>query len=329
MTKDDSTLVDMVALARENALADAMLTKPGMRKVIAPAKVNLYLGIGERMDAGFHAVENVLHAVMLHDIVYVRAVPGDAGQGLRIAVVCAGKGDVAAPQIAPEDNIAYRATQLLAERLGRNADETVEIAIEKHVPHQAGLGGGSSDAAAVLVGLADAWGIDEGDPALVSVAHELGSDVAFFLQGGCALFDGRGESFVRSLAPRRESIVIVKPDAGLSTAAVYAEHDAHPVSVDAADRERMSAAQSASEVPFVNNLAFAAERLMPELETVRTWLEGQDGVESALLCGSGSSTFALCTDFSTASAVAAKAQANGWWARATSLSSVRASVIPR
>lgn len=328
MTKEnDATLVDMVAIARENALADAMLTRPGMCKVVAPAKVNLFLGIGDKLDNGYHEATNILHAVMLHDVVYVRSVPSDAGQGLSITVFCTGKEGVEPPAIEPEENIAYRAVSQLAEALGRTADETVEVVIEKHIPHQAGLGGGSSDAAATLIGLAKAWDVSRDDPALVAVARKLGSDVAFFLEGGCALFDGTGDSFVRSLAPRRESVVLVKPEGGLSTRAVYSEFDADPVraTFDAFDQAMRT--QEAAGVPLVNTLAAAAERLMPELARVRSWLEEQAGVGETLLCGSGSSTFAVCDDFATACAVAAQAQARGWWARATSFSSIKASVV--
>lgn len=328
MTKDaDASLVDMVALARENALADAMLTRPGMRKIIAPAKVNLFLGIGNRLETGYHEVENVLHAVMLHDVVYLRSVPRETGSGLRVTVACSGKEGVQAPDVSPEENIAYRAAHLLAEALGRAVDEEVEIIIEKHIPHQAGLGGGSSDAAAVLVGLCDAWGIAENDPAVAKVARALGSDVAFFLEGGCALFEGTGDRFAKSLEPRRDSILIVKPDAGLSTAAVYRAFDDQPSAMDADAAARMRAATAAADVPLENNLAPSAERLLPELADIRLWLSAQEGVLDVLLCGSGSSTFALCADFQTACAVAAKAQMNGWWARATALSRARASVM--
>ena len=324
----DPQLVDMVAIARENALADAMLSRPGMVKVVAPAKVNLFLNVGEVRDDGYHGVENILHAVMLHDIVYVRTVPGDQGQGLRIAIMCSGRDGVEAPDIAPEDNIAHRAVTALAEAIGRAQDETVEVAIVKRIPHQAGLGGGSSDAAATLAGLAHVWGVDLNDPAIERTARRLGKDVAFFLRGGCALYDEAGEAFVRTLAPRHESVVLVRPEGGLSTAAVYREFDCAPYPIDPDLRSRAIGADDAASVPFANNLAPAAERLMPELERVRTWLESQDGVTEALLCGSGSTTFGVCDDFATACAVAAKAGAQGWWARATSFSGIRSSVVP-
>ncbi len=328
MTRQGTGPVDMTAIARERALDDALLSRPGMIRVIAPAKVNLFLSVGAPRGDGMHAVDTVLHAVLLHDVVLMRSTPAAPGSGRSVAVACMGRDGVEPPAIAPEDNIAYRAVEALAAATGRTADEAVEIVIEKHVPCQAGLGGGSSDAAATLSGLARLWGIDPGDPVLGETARSLGADVAFFLFGGCARFEGAGERLAGLLEPRRESVVLVKPDAGLSTGAVYAEHDRRPALADAAASDAALCARVARDVPLANNLAAAAERLMPELARVREWLEAQSGVRGALLCGSGSSTFAVCDDFETAAGVAARAQAKGWWARATSFTSARAMPVP-
>ena len=328
MSDKNADPVDMVAIARENALADALLSRPGMLKVIAPAKVNLFLSIGGTRNDGMHEALNVMHTVMLHDVVFVRCQPASIGSGRSISVACMGRDGVEPPAIEPEQNIAYRAAAQLAEACGRGADESVEIVIEKHIPHQAGLGGGSSDAAATLAGLAHLWGLAPDDEAVLDVARTLGSDVPFFLHGGCALFEGAGERFAKSIEPRRGSLVIVKPSTGLSTAAVYRAFDEKPYVIGKSTVAEAVRAEQAGGVPLENGLAAAAERLMPELGRIRTWLEAQDGVLSALLCGSGSSTFALCTDFATASGVAAQARAQGWWARATSFTSARATPIP-
>ena len=328
MSRQGNDPIDMVAIARENALADALLSRPGTIKVIAPAKVNLALSVGDVRSDGMHEVSNVLHAVMLHDVVFMRSLPAEPGSGLSIAVSCIGRDGVEAPVLAPESNIAYRAVERFAEASGRAEDEKIEIVIEKHIPYQAGLGGGSSDAAATLAGLVQLWDLPRDAEVVDTVARSLGSDVPFFLRGGCALFDGVGERFVRALAPARESLVIVKPEGGLSTAAVYAEHDRDPRALDDAIVDAVCAADRAQDVPLANNLAVAAERLMPELACVRSWLEAQAGVRAALLCGSGSSTFAVCDDFATASSIAARAQAKRWWARATSFTAARACPIP-
>lgn len=87
-----------------------------------------------------------------------------------------------------ESNIVAKAVRLLAEKLERTADETVVACLEKHIPAEAGLGGGSSDAAAALLGAAHLWGVPADDPRIEEAARSLGADVAFFLHGGCACF---------------------------------------------------------------------------------------------------------------------------------------------
>ncbi|MBP3867207.1 MAG: hypothetical protein J6D25_05295 [Eggerthellaceae bacterium] len=113
---------------------------------------------------------------------------------------------------------------------------------------------------------------------------------------------------------------------GIPTAA-YRTFDESPVAIPDAIAEQAQTAESADEIEPFNNLAPASEKLMPELADIRTWLEGQPGVESALLCGSGSCTFAVCDDFATACQVVADARKRGLWARATSFGSARAIVV--
>lgn len=200
--------------------------------------------------------------------------------------------------------------------------------IEKHIPTQGGLGGGSSDAAAVLVGLAQRWGLAPDDDRVEEVARSLGADVAFFLRGGCAQLGGAGEAFRRSLASSSQAVVLVKPSEGVSTAEAYRTFDEHPVAVPPALLETAAAAAAAADVPLFNNLAPAAEALLPELAEVRAWLAERAGVDAVLLSGSGSATFALVGSFSEASRIATEATSRGWWARPTTLSGLRAARVP-
>ena len=190
------------------------------------------------------------------------------------------------------------------------------------------MGGGSSDAAAALVGAARLWGIPEDDPLIEEAAHELGSDVAFFLHGGCACFTGTGELFDHELEVMKKPLVLVKPESGVSTAEAYRTFDGNPQKVDKDAAAAAEAAQTACDVPLVNNLSPAAESVLPELADVRAWLHRQAGVEASLLCGSGSTTFAVCRDFNVACSVAAAAQSRGWWARTTMFGSLKAAVVP-
>lgn len=290
----------------------------GWTKVIAPAKVNLHLAIGQKRPDGYHDAATVMHALALHDVVYLRR-----ADALAVRMV-AGDGNVEVPQLATEENLAARAIMRLAEALGLPAcDANLEVRIEKNIPAQAGLGGGSTDAAAALVGAAKIWGVAPGHPALEEVARTLGADVAFNLHGGCAYLEGTGDTLVHALEPSKRTVVLVKPEGGVSTALAYRTFDESPALATVEQAERVRATMHADEVALFNNLAPAAETILPELADMRTWLVEQPGVEGALLCGSGAATFALCADFASACAVVTAARLRGWWARATALSSAR------
>lgn len=298
----------------------------GWLKLIAPAKVNLHLAIGARRADGYHDAVSVMHALNLHDVVYMRRKPADAedaGKPLTRLVAC---GDVDVPDLPSDDNIATKAVTMLAERLGRDG-AGIEIRIEKNIPAQGGLGGGSSDAAAALVGAARLWGIDPADSAIEQVARQLGSDVAFFLHGGCSCYEGTGDVFVRALEPSKRAIALVKPVGGVSTAEAYRAFDAQPQPIPPELAAQVKTAMVADDIMLFNNLAPASEALMPQLADIRTWLLSQPGVASALLCGSGATTFAVCDDFARACQVVAEARKQGWWARATSFGSARALIV--
>ena len=333
--------VDMVATARAVQQEADGWGGPGLLKLIAPAKVNLFLGIGPRRSDDYHEATSILHAIALHDVLYVRRAPTPerlAGAGeaalagpvgnVRVGIECIAREGLEPLPVPAAENIVFRAVDALACELGREDEGAVEIRLEKHIPYQAGLGGGSSDAAAALLGMAHVWGVAPDDPVLERVARRLGSDVAFFLHGGCACFGGAGERFDHALAPMKKSLVLVKPTEGMSTAAAYRSFDEDPRRVDEDALAKARQAACALDVPLFNNLAPASERLMPELEDVKAWVQAQPGVEDALLCGSGSTTFAVVESLNAACRLTAAAQAKGWWARSTTFGSLRAALVP-
>ena len=96
--------------------------------------------------------------------------------------------------VPARENIVFKAIDLLARKADISYDDAINVRIEKNIPHEGGLGGGSSDAAAALIGAARLWGISEDDSLIEEAAHELGSDVAFFLHGGCARLHRHGRA---------------------------------------------------------------------------------------------------------------------------------------
>lgn len=284
----------------------------------APAKVNLFLGVGPQRQDGYHAVTTVMHTLDLADTLTVSPASG-------LTVVC--EPDIG---LAAEDNIVWRAASALASALGREPD--VSIRIEKRIPHGAGLGGGSADAAAALLALARLWGVARDDPRIASVAAALGADVPFFLvPGGAALMGGRGDRPERPLpALAGAPVAIVKPRASSPTVAVYRAFDAHPVepgdpsAVVEALQEGDAVALAAA---LDNNMERAACTVSPATAQVLSWLRSQPGVRTALVAGSGSAVFALVADESAAAGVVHAASQAGWWAVATRLGSSGAVVV--
>ena len=312
---------DAVALQERDGFREQ-----GWLKIISPAKVNLHLAIGARRDDGYHSAVTIMHAVNLHDVVYMRRKLPDAANPNEPLVRMISCGDVEAPELDSRDNIASKAVLRLAQQLGRS-DTGIEIRIEKNVPAQGGLGGGSSNAAAALIGAARLWGLGGDEPEIEAAAQTLGSDVAFFLRGGCAHYEGTGEVFVRTLEPMKRAVALVKPAGGVSTTEAYRTFDTNPAPISDKVADNAQTAQRAEDVVLFNNLAFASEVVMPQLAEIRQWLEAQDGVGGTLLCGSGATTFAVCDDFATACHVVAEARKIGLWARATSFGSVRAMIV--
>ncbi|MCI7505307.1 MAG: hypothetical protein MSA55_04955 [Coriobacteriaceae bacterium] len=320
-------------------------------KVIAPAKVNLFLGIGKPREDGFHDVMTVMHALSMHDTLQMCLVESgehvqimeendpaqplrqaivkvEEGQGLQVVVRNLWSNAIEPMDIPSEDNLACKAVRNLAEELGRTQDETIRIVIEKHIPYQAGLGGGSSDAAAAILGAANMWGVPAEDPAVDRAARRTGADVSFFIHGGCALMTDRGDCFAGSLQPRRDSVVVVKPEGGVSTGAAYRLFDEAPDYFTQGDFDAIRAAGHAEEVRLGNNLQKPAQKLLPIISDAVEFVRASEGVRDVLLCGSGSAVFAPCESYEAAQALVARASLQGYWARATTFSGIRAAVMP-
>lgn len=325
---NDEHAVDMLEVARRaQGVHVASFTGPDAVELLAPAKVNLFLDIGARRADGYHEAVSIMHSLMLHDVLHMKLAPG-CGEGLSIDITCIAREGLPELDVPTERNIVAKAVRLLADKLGRASDERMIVCVEKHIPAEAGLGGGSSDAAAALLGAARLWGVPADDPRIEEAARALGADVAFFLHGGCACFTGVGDEFAHDLEPMRTSVVLVKPEGGVSTAEAYRAFDQHPTVIPEASREAALAATQAVDVPLCNNLVPVSEQLLPELVDIRAWASERADVEHVLMSGSGSAVFVKCPSFAVAGRVAADARMHDWWARATTFGSTRAAVVP-
>ena len=178
-----------------------MLTLP------APAKLNLFLHITGRRADGYHELQTVFQFIDLQDTI---TLANRSDQQINRVTRWS--------EVAEEDDLMVRAAQKLANSCGISAG--VDIAIEKHIPMGAGLGGGSSDAATVLCGLNLLWGLDLSNRELADIGITLGADVPIFIHGHAAWAEGTGE-ILTSIDPPEDNYLLIVPPAHVSTAEIF------------------------------------------------------------------------------------------------------------
>lgn len=243
------------------------------------AKVNLHLEVlGKRPD-GYHELETIMHEVELFDDLYL--MPGGDGVRLEVSDPAVGVG---------EDNLAVKAVRALEKRLGRSFPCAIRLV--KRIPAGGGLGGGSSDAGAVLRALDRAFGLGLPAETLEDVAATFGSDTSFFIRGGTAMCRGRGEIITPMAAPKPLHFVLVLPGIHVPTPLVFKSlrlTDSPRASYDLA--RNLSTGNVAGVVPLLfNRLEEPARREFPELDRLLSSLAPY----GAIMSGSGSTLFFVC-----------------------------------
>jgi 4-diphosphocytidyl-2-C-methyl-D-erythritol kinase len=287
-------------------------------QIRAHAKINLHLGILGRRPDGYHDVETVLQTLALHDTLTCETYDGP------FSLRCD------RPDVAIDDsNLVWRAAVLLGEAagLGGLAETRTRITIEKRIPLQAGLGGGSADAAAALFALARLWRVDVDPRTVRAIGSRLGADVPFFFEGGTALGTGRGDE----LRPLPDfppcAVLVVMPPFGVPTVDAYRWHDEHRAS--AANGEvtgevtggqargmigrwpEQTSSWPAWRSRCRNDFEPVVSARFPEVADTIARLEAA-GAELAALSGSGAAMFGLFTREAVAEAAAAGIGRPGW-----------------
>lgn len=304
------------------------LPMKNVTKIISPAKVNLVLAVGEKQESGFHEVQTIMHSLALHDTLSMRRFDDEgSGDGLQVMLKCESSFTIDPLLIKAEENIAYKAVVELAKALGRTQDETIEMILNKVIPAEAGLGGGSSNAAAALVGAATLWGVGMEDERVQEVASRLGADVSFFLKGGCARLSGKGDVFEAQLEPRSGFVLLVRPDAGVSTGKAYAAFDEDPVLPSSEYLSSIAALDAAVDVSLYNNLEKAACSVTPVVTQVLEWGRAAAGEENVVLCGSGSAVCCIFDSYQAACEASVEARKHEWWTRVASFSPLGAAIV--
>lgn len=266
------------------------------------AKINWTLRILRKRDDGFHELFTVFQTVSLHDTISFAA--SDS-----LELTCD------KPNVPVDGrNLILRAAEILRARYG--VTQGAAMHLEKRIPSPGGLGGGSSNAAVALIGLARLWELDEGID-LQSIAAELGSDVAFFLYGGTAVGKGRGEEIEQIDDKDEPYMLIVTPRIRVSTRDAFRELDAPTLTNEARNHILSVCREEAGSLdPRLSVLTNDFERTVfsahPEIENVKNTLLGL-GAANAALSGSGASVFAVFEKEETRqAAIKALDQASTW-----------------
>jgi len=271
------------------------------------AKVNLGLEVLGRREDGYHELRTIFQTISLHDDVTLR-ITRKAGVSVRCD-------HPAVPQ--DRTNLAAKAALALARHAGRR--DGVAIMIEKRIPVAGGLGGGSSNAATVLIGLDRLWKLGLGVDGLNPLARRIGADVPFFLYGGTALGLARGEEIYPLQRQVRGELVVVDPGRPVSTAAVFRRSDAQLTPRENSNTIfRFVSRDLEADAGFSalsNDLERAALEEAPDLRLAVVSIRGilvREGARLAVLSGSGSSYFGLFDDASKARRASAALRAEGF-----------------
>ncbi|HLI07567.1 MAG TPA: 4-(cytidine 5'-diphospho)-2-C-methyl-D-erythritol kinase [Ktedonobacteraceae bacterium] len=279
----------------------------------AHAKINLTLDVLGRRADGYHELATVMQEIDLYDTLCLTA-----SDESRVQLVCS------VPELSGPANLAARAAEMVRGRLG--LEQGVNIELLKRIPLTAGLGGGSSDAAAVLLALQRWWQLPVGDHEAASehraspiqeIAEALGSDVPFFLTGGLALCEGRGER-VRPLEAHLPAtlrwLLLLKPAIGISTAPIFRNLSVSDYS-DGSHSRAVVAALLEGRCPRAEDLHNGLERGVlehyPEVARAREAML-QAGAPLVRLSGSGPTLFAPFAHMTEALTVQQRLQAQGY-----------------
>ena len=269
----------------------------------ANAKINLTLDILGLREDGYHEVAMVMQEVSLHDILRMEK----SGAGISLSVTIEGQ-EGKLP--ADESNLCWKAAALVQREYGLTGGVSIELV--KRIPMAAGLAGGSADAAAVLKGMNQLYGLDMTEERLCQLGARLGSDIPFCLMGGTMLATGRGEVLTRLPSFPETHVVLAKPEAGVSTAWAYKTYDAgydgpHPdneamlKAIEAGDRRKAAGL-------LCNVLEGITIREHAVIESYKKMMQ-QQGALASMMSGSGPTVFGLAEDEASAGKIAAAVRA--------------------
>jgi 4-diphosphocytidyl-2-C-methyl-D-erythritol kinase len=257
-----------------------------MRKIIlkAPAKLNLFLNIVGKRDDGYHLLESIMQTIDLFDIVTV-----EEREDRDICISCDNK-------LVPcdEKNIAYKIAQKVFEYKG--IFQGLNIDIKKRIPVEAGMGGGSADGAATLVGLNSLFNLELSYEEMIKIGGTIGADIPFATFGGTALTEGIGEKVTRINDISECYFLIVKPKESINTKEAFKKIDEKNIGINQDIKHILSGAEEKNNIKIAENMAnifegIAAEGILNLKKEIKA-----SGAVNSIMTGSGSAVFGLFED---------------------------------
>lgn len=250
----------------------------------AHAKINLSLDIVRRLEDGYHEIKSVMQEIFISDRVEINEVRNNS--------ITITSNDSRLP--LDQNNVAWKAVNLIREKY--NVSQGVSIFIDKSIPLEGGLAGGSSDAASVLIGLNELWKLNITQDELITYGSTIGFDVCFCIVGGTALVTGKGEIVTPIKTKLQVPLLIVNPGFGISTKAAFQALDLSQVGVRLVS-DAMAKSMSFSDMKGLvenlhNDFEYSILPTYPQINILKTIVQLK-GAAGVLLSGSGSSIFGI------------------------------------
>jgi len=259
------------------------------------AKINLFLDVLGKREDGYHEIRTVFSEIGLYDTLNFTLTKKEEVR------ILTNKDFVKA-----DENLIYKIAIFLKKRY--NVDFGVTVELGKNIPIAAGLGGGSSNAAATIDALSTLWNLNLSDPEKHEVASQFGSDINFFLEGGCAIGEGRGELIKPLEDMEINHVFLVNPGFGIPSSEAYKA--VIPSNVNNSNWQKLLQTQ---DINFCfNKLEEGIRQLYPEIDQIINYLE-KNGASKAILSGSGATIIAFCSDQETTEKFCSFYSGKGYW----------------
>jgi len=249
------------------------------------AKINLFLKIGKRLNSGYHNIQSVMQRIELSDTIHFEPINED-----RVII------ESTSAELASEENLAYKAAIILKKKY--KVKHGVKIFLEKNIPLEAGLGGGSSNAATALMHLNKMWSLKLKEKQLIDIASHIGSDVPFFIEDQAALVEGIGDKIKRIKKAFSINIVLINPGFRVSTRWAYAAFDKQKPKIKTnADINELIKAMERKDIKAIaknlhNDFDTVVTKKYKALNDIKANLMRNDAL-NACVSGSGPTVFAI------------------------------------